>query len=251
MNARALGVLLLGGSLVAGASVGAAPAKRRPLMPEAKPADKPEKKGDKAAPKKATPPMAFNPGELDLMPGESYPIELFVPSPTGKEAQGELVFTPEKGLTVKPDSRWTGKVSRYGAKTYPSIFAARDIEEGTHPVNATFADKQAALKVRVVRPEMEIIPGQMKLTLKVKNPFRTRLLNGRVIASNPDRFLQDITTLEFKVTPEKTQEIVFPLPGAAPADGEKYEFTLTVETYQGFRETKTHALTFPPNTDEK
>lgn len=245
MNARALGVILLGSSLVAGAAVRAAPVKRRSMMPEAKP-DK------KAAPKKpVVAPMAFNPGELDLMPGESYPIELFVPSPTGKEAQGDLIFTAEKGLTVKPDSRWTGKVSRYGAKTYPSIFAARDLEEGTHPITAAFAEKQATLKVRVVRPEMEIVPGQMKLTLKMKNPFRTRLLNGRVVASNPDRFLQDITTLEFRVMPEKTQELVFPLPGAAPADGEKYDFTLTVETYQGFRESKTHALTFPPNTEEK
>ncbi len=242
MNARALFSVLLGGSLVAAASAQATTAARK----------RPAKKTEKPAAKKPPiQPMAFNPGELDLLPGESYPVELYVPSPTGREFQGELTFAPAKGLTVKPDSRWNGKVSRYGAKTYPSIFAARDIEVGTFSVDATFAEEhKSALKVRILRPEMEIVPGQMRLTIKMTNPFRTRLLNGRIIASNPDRFLQDITAQEFKVTPGNSQEVVFPLPGAAPADGEKYDFTLTVETYQGFRETKTHALEFPP-TPEK
>lgn len=245
MIARALFSVFLGGSLAAAATAEATlAAPKRPQRP-AKKSDKP------AAKKPPVQPMAFNPGELDLLPGESYPVELYVPSPTGREFQGELTFAPAKGLTVKPDSRWNGKVSRYGAKTYPSIFAARDIEQGTFTVDATFAEEhKSALKVRILRPEMEIVPGQMQLTVKVTNPFRTRLLNGRIIAANPDRFLQDITAREFKVTPGNTQDVVFPLPGAAPADGEKYDFTLTVETYQGFRETKTHALEFPPNTEK-
>jgi hypothetical protein len=102
--------------------------------------------------------------------------------------------------------------------------------------------------VRVAAPEIEPVPGLFKLTVRVTNPFKSRAMTGRIVASNPDRFLQNITTREFKVPAGQTEEVVFPLPGAAPVVTEKYDFTLTVQTYQGYKSKKTYALTFPPHT---
>jgi len=203
------------------------------------------------APVRPAAPMAFKPAVLDLAPGETYPVELFVPSPTGKAFSGALDFEVERGLTVSPDSRWKGSVPGWGLKTYPKLTAAPDAT-GEYALKASIgsgaAVKQSALKVRIVRPTIELDPGVFKLTLKVTNPFASRLLNGRITVSNPDRFLQDVTTREFKIEPGKTQDLEIPLPGAAPVCGETYDFTLTVETYQGYKEKKTYPLAFPPHT---
>ncbi|HTE19822.1 MAG TPA: hypothetical protein VK689_15770 [Armatimonadota bacterium] len=200
-----------------------------------------------AEPAKPPRPMAFTPAELDLAPGESFPVELFVPSPTGKAVQGSLSFTPGAGISVTPDKRWTGRVPPWGAKTFPRVTASADAE-GDQPVTATLdRGGEAALTVRVTPPLLEIVPGHRQLTVRVTSPFHHRPLTGRIEAANPDRFLQDVTALEFNVAPGKTQELVFPLPGAAPAEGESYNFTLTVETYQGFRMKKTYPLMFPPH----
>lgn len=193
--------------------------------------------------------MAFAPKELDLAPGETYPVELYVPSPTRKAFSGALAYTASPGLTVTPDSRWNGKVPAWGLKTHPKVTAAGDAMGDLTVTAAVRKGASAKLVVRVVRPGVEVIPGDEKLTVRVTNPFRLRLLHGRVVASNPDRFLQDITTLEFKIAPGATQDLVFPLPGASPAEGEKYDFTLNVETYQGYRDRTTHSLAFPPRTD--
>lgn len=208
------------------------------------------------APQAKRPPSPeFRPAELDLLPGESYPVELFVPSPTGKEAVGQLAFTPGKGLSVRPDARWKGRVPSFGAKNFPSIYALADVEEGEHSVKvALMAGERelsaGALRVNVVRPQVLVIPGQGQLTVRVSSPFRRRSLTGRVLASNPDRFLQDITTGEFRVPPGQVQNVLFPLPGAAPAEGETYDFTITVESYQGYREKRVHKLSFPPQADK-
>lgn len=203
------------------------------------------------APAKPALPMAFKPTTLDLAPGETYPVELFVASPTGKAYSGTLDFEVEQGVTVSPDARWKGSIPGWGGKTYPKLSAAKDAS-GDYNLKATIgsgdAVKQAALKVHVVSPEVELTPGVFKLTLKVTNPFSARLLNGRISISNPDRFLQDVTTREFKIEPGKSQELVIPLPGAAPVCGETYDFTLIVETYQGYKEKKTYPLAFPPHT---
>jgi hypothetical protein len=212
-----------------------------PAKPAAKPAPK-------ASAKPAPKVMGFAPKELDLAPGETYLTELFVPSPTGKEFKGELTYAPAAGLTVKPDDRWPGKVPPWGLKSFPRITAA-PTASGELPVKAVIAKgTEATLKVRVSPPGIEPVPGLFKLTIKVTNPFKTRLMTGRIKVSNPDRFLQDVTTREFKVDPGATQELEFPLPGAAPVDDEKYDFTLTVETYHGYRSEKTYPLKFPPHT---
>lgn len=232
------------GMVTALAAVGA------PAAPVAK-APAAKSKAPAKAPVKPAAPMAFKPTVLDLAPGETYPVELFVPSPTGKEYSGTLDFEVEKGVTVTPDSRWKGRVPGWGAKTYPKLTAARDAT-GEYTLKASIGSgesvKQSTLKVRTVAPQIELEPGVFKLTLKVTNPFESRLLNGRIAISNPDRFLQDVTTREFKIEPGKTQELVVPLPGAAPVCGETYDFTVEVETYQGYKEKKTYPLAFPPHT---
>jgi hypothetical protein len=236
---------LLIGLALAGmtAAASAAPAKT-----EKKSETKPAKaaKPAAAAPEKLTGPMTFRPAEFDLAPGETFPVELVVPSPTGRLFQGDLTFTPEAGISVKPDARWTGRIPAWGVKTYPRITASRDAE-GKVPVEVSLSEGgTATLTVNVVEPEVDVIPGYRTLTVRITNPFKTRLLPGRVVVSNPDRFLQDITTREFKVPPGGTQELVFPLPGYAAVDGETYDFTVKVESYHGYRRQKTHPLVFPP-----
>lgn len=232
--AAAIGLGLLGASMALAAPMAEAPA------------SKPAK-----APEKLSGPMAFRPAELDLAPGETYPVELYVPSPTGKYFNGTPAFTVDRAITIKPDARWKTRVPPWGQKTYPKVTASRDAE-GEYVVKSTIGEGEnapsAGLKVRIVEPQVELIPGEFKLTIKVTSPFKTRLLHGRLAISNPDRFLQDITTREFKVSPGQTQTLVIPLPGAAPVDGEAYDFTVTVETYQGYKRKKTHSLEFPPHT---
>lgn len=210
----------------------------------------------KAAPKPAAKPapklpMHFNTEGFDLAPGETYPVELYVPSPTGKAFQGKLTYKPSAELRVLPDPRWTGRIPPAGVKTFPKITATRTAG-GNQEVTATLTGGgEATLWVRVVSPTIEPIPGHQKLTVKLTNPFQRRPLHGRVIASNPDRFLQDITAREFRIPGGQTGEVVFPLPGAAPAEGETYDFTLTVETYQGFRHKETYPLAFPPQEEKE
>ena len=232
-------VLLAAALTAAPAALLAAPPAKKPAQPAAKAPAKP-----KPAPK----PMAFAATEFDLAPGETYPTELFIPSPTGKAISGRLRYLPSPGLIVIPDARWTGKLPPWGAKTFPKI-AARADASGELTVKCVF-DKggEAVLPVRVVEPLVEPLPGLRQLTVKITNPFRKRTLHGRVTAANPDRFLQKVTALEFKIPPGETGEVVFPLPGAAPAEGETYDFTLSFESYQGWRFRQTYPLAFPPHT---
>lgn len=250
MKHWALKIAATGLGLAAALPVVSAPAEPAPAAPKS-PAVKPPAAKTPSAPKKpAAPPrpMVFAPRELDLAPGETYMAELSVPNPTGKEMQRQIDFSPGPGVTVVPDTRYGGKLGRYGSKVYPKFTAARDAQ-GNIPVTAAVEGVgQATLSVRVTEPVLEVVPGLRKLTVKVSSPFQTRLMIGRVIASNPDRFLEDVTTREFKISPGQTQELVFPLPGAAPAEGQKYDFTFIVETYQGYKFKKTYPLEFPPHT---
>jgi hypothetical protein len=244
---RTWSALGLCSACLAAAPLIAAPKKSQPTgKPVAKPAAKPAPKAPaKPAPKPA-PPMAFTPAELDLAPGETYLAELVVPSPTGKAFTSKLTYTPGTGLTVKPDARWTGKVPPWGVKSYPRITASADAT-GDVPVEVALeGGGKAILTVHVLTPTVEMVPGLGQLTVKVTNPFRTRAFNGRVQVSNPDRFLQDVTTREFKLPAGETGELVFPLPGAAPAESEQYEFTVKLDGYHGYKFRKTEALTFPP-----
>lgn len=231
-------------ALLITAPLTAAPEAAQPTAPpstKGKPAAKP-------APKPA-PVMAFKPATLELAPGETFNAELFVPNPKGKETPAELSYSPGAGVTVIPDKRWNGKLPRYGAKLYPKLTAARDAT-GEIPVAVMVAGQKATLNVKIVHPAIEVIPAYKKLTIKVTSPFTERQFNGRVEVSNPDRFLQDITTREFKVMPGQTAELLIPLPGAAAAESETYDFTVLVEGYHGFRDKKKHPLSFPSQPEE-
>lgn len=245
MNHRVLAGAVLAACV---APVLAAPKKVQPVVnPTSKKVAKPAAKP--AAPKpepKPIPPMAFTPAELDLAPGETYLAELLVPSPTGKAFTGKLAYTPGPGITVKPDARWTGKVPPWGLKSYPRLTAAATAS-GDVPVEVALeGGGKATLTVHVVVPTVEVVPGLGRLTVKVTSPFHTRAFNGKVDVSNPDRFLQDVTSLEFKLAPGETGELVFPLPGAAPAESEQYDFTVKLRGYHGYQFTKKYSLSFPP-----
>jgi hypothetical protein len=226
-------VLLLGGVAAFGAPAPKAPVKPAPAK----------------APAKLSGPMAFKPAELDLAPGETYPVELFVPSPTGKTFNGTPRFEADEAVSVTADPRWTGRVPAWGVKTYPKLTAARTAD-GEYTVRSAIGEKgpAASLKVRVAAPRLEIVTGLFKMTIKVTNPFKDRVMNGRIALANPDRFLEDVTTAEFKINPGATQDLVIPLPGAAPVEGETYDFTLTIETYQGYKHKQTYPLEFPSHT---
>lgn len=234
---RSVVSLLLPGALLGAVSAACAAPSRaeKKTAPAAKPA--------KAARPAAA--MAWNPKELDLAPGETYRVELAVPSPTGKSTTGKLSYEPGKGVTVKPDPRWKDQVPAWGVKTFPWISAAADAS-GDVPVSAQLEKGgKATLMVHITSPGVDVVPGKGQVTVRVTNPFRTRTLSGRVLAANRDRFLQDITTREFKIAPGMTQDVVFPLPGAAPAETEKYDFTITVQSYQGFKHGQHYQLQFP------
>lgn len=219
-----------------------------PVASAPKPAAKPKPKPKPRKPAEPRKPMAFKPGELDLAPGESYLTELFIPSPTGKHVTGKLTFGPTEGIVAKPDARWDGKVPPWGRKVFPLVAASPGLPEGEYGFRAAFDKGGAAeLKVRVVAPQLEPIPGLRQVSVRITNPFR-RVLQGKIKAENPDRFLQTITTREFEIKPGETGEVVFPLPGAAPAEGEKYNFTFTVDSYRGWHFERTYPLEFPPHT---
>lgn len=244
--------------IAAPAALSAKPAPKSPAKPATKAASKPTAKAEAkpgakapakpAAPKPAPKLTAFSSVDFDLAPGETYLTELFVASPTGKAVEGSLTYEPAEGLKVTPDARWTGKVPPWGVKTFPKITAAPTAQGDLSVKAALDKGGEATLNVRVVEPEVEPVPGLRQLTVRIKNPFRQRLLIGRVRASNPDRFLQKVTALEFKIPAGETGEVVFPLPGAAPAESETYQFTLSFESYHGWRFQKTYELSFPPHT---
>jgi hypothetical protein len=201
--------------------------------------------GTRPAPSPAAP-MAFTPAELELAPGETSLVTLFVPSPTGKYASGTLSFVPEKGVTVQPDARWPERIPPWGVKVFPKITAAGDAA-GTAQVVATLTDGgTATLRVAFSRPEVKLVPGIHELRIQVRNPMRGRPMKGRIGLTNPDRFLGNITSALLDVAPGATQETRIPLPGAAPSEHEKYAFTYTLQTWAGYREQQTLPLTFPP-----
>jgi hypothetical protein len=219
----------------AAAAAAAAPARK----PPAKPA--PAK-----APLRITGPMTFSPKVLDLAPGETFLAELMVPSPTGHAFTGDLTLHPGAGVTAQPTKRFPGRVPPWGVKAYLKVSAA-PTASGDILLEASLGTAaKATLTVRVAPPQVEVIPGQGELTVRVSSPFGSRLMRGGVKVSNRDRFLQDRTTHVFEIKPGGTQDLVFPLPGAAPAESETYDFTVEVSTYHGYRERKTYPLSFPP-----
>jgi hypothetical protein len=207
-----------------------------------------------AAPKKApkppgkpAAPMTFTPAAMDLLPGETYPVTLFVPSPNGTYYSGELSFAHERGLRVEPDARFPDRIPPWGVKVFPKVRSAPDAE-GTGKVVAilTPAGRTATVNVALVRPEVKLVPGIHQLRIQVTNPMRSRPLKGRIGVANPDRFLGNVTSGLLDIAPGSTQEIKIPLPGAAPATDETYAFTYNLQTWAGYRDEKTVNLQFPP-----
>jgi hypothetical protein len=239
---RDLGGLVAAGLVALAPLVAAAPPRTAPPA-----ATRP---GKPAPPPAAPPPAArvpgFTPAELELAPGETYPVTLFVPSPTGKYFSGALSFAPDKGVTVQPDARWPDRIPPWGVKVFPKVTAAADAA-GTTRVTATLTGGgSATLNVTLQRPEVKLVPAIHALQIQVRNPMRSRALKGRIGLTNPDRFLGDVTSALLDVAPGATQETRIPLPGAAPSEHEKYAFTYTLQTWAGYREQQTLPLTFPP-----
>src|SRR5688500_16679884 len=96
------GILLIAVVAVAAPAPPKAPP---PSKPGARTPAKPTAKTPAKSKAPLSGPMAFLPKELDLAPGESYPVELYVPSPTEKHFTGDVTFNAAKGLTVTPDPR--------------------------------------------------------------------------------------------------------------------------------------------------
>lgn len=213
----------------------AAPASRAPRKPVA--ARKPP-----AGP----PSVRFLPAALDLAPGETYPLEIFFPNPKRKAFQAAPQITASEGLTLIPDTRAGGAIPRYGLKLYPKVTARPDAT-GPQQIEASLEGvRGASLPVRIVEPEIRPAPGYQVLAVRITNRFRARPLSGRILASNPNRFLENVTAREFRIPAGEMGEVVFPLPGAAPAQDETYEFSLELQTYQGYRRVYKYDLEFPP-----
>lgn len=194
----------------------------------------------------AAPAVRFRPAELDLAPGEQYPVEVFFPNHQRKKYGATPALETSEGLTLVPDNRGKGTIPRYGLKLYPKVRAAADAS-GEQWVEGRLAGlKSQRLAVRIVEPELKPIPGDQRVAVRITNPFRVRPLTGRIVAANPNRFLQNVTARLFRIEPGSTGEVVFPLPGAAAAPGETYEFTFDLQTYQGYRKKHRFDLEFPP-----
>lgn len=190
--------------------------------------------------------VRFRPAQLDLAPGEKYPVEVLFPNHRRTQYAATPVIETSEGLTLVPDSRGKGTIPRYGLKLYPRVRATAEASGEQWVEGRLPGLKSQRLAVRIVEPEIEPIPGDQRLTVRITNPFRVRPLTGRIVAANPNRFLQNVTARLFKIEPGATGEVVFPLPGAAAAPGETYEFTLELQTYQGYRKKHRFDLEFPP-----
>jgi hypothetical protein len=189
--------------------------------------------------------MSFLPPDLDLAPGESYRVELFVPAPGGKPAAGTLTLATGKGISVQEDTKFPSKLPAWGAKTYPTVTAAADAA-GEALLTATHsAGGEATLRLNIVEPGVTPTPGDQRLTVRITNPFRMRPLIGRILAANPNQLLQYVTAREFRIPPSSAADMFFPLPGLAAAADGNYEFTLTLQSYQGYRSKRTFSLKFP------
>ncbi|MGC8834626.1 MAG: hypothetical protein ACP5R4_11305 [Armatimonadota bacterium] len=182
----------------------------------------------------------FNPADLDLAPGETYLFGVHVRNPLGKRVKAVITLVPSSGLSLTIE-RWEGILPPWGVKLFPRIKAATTRSaDGTVTVELQAEGKKIGSSVFHVRhalPQADLTadwPSKC-VVFKITNTFRSRRLKGGVRLSNPDRFLQDITTGLFDVEPGKTAEIRIPVPGASPAEGEAYRFTAEFRTWEGYR----------------
>ena len=182
----------------------------------------------------------FNPADLDLAPGETYLFGVHVRNPIGKRVKAVITLVPSSGLSLTIE-RWEGVLPPWGVKLFPRVKASSNRStDGTVTVELRAEGKMigsAVFQVRHTLPQADLIadwPSKCVI-FKITNTFRNRRLKGGVRLSNPDRFLQDVTTGLFDVEPGKTAEIRIPVPGASPAEGEAYRFTAEFRTWEGYK----------------
>lgn len=183
--------------------------------------------------------VQFSPSELDLAPGESYLFGAHVKNPLGKPTRAVVLLTADSDLTLSTQ-KWEGILPKWGVKLFPRIRAGVNrSRDGSVTVRLVVSGKTVAegrLAVRHTVPEADLVadwPRQC-VVFKITNTYRNRRLKGGVRLSNPDRFLQDVTTGLFDVAPGHTAEIRIPVPGASPAEGETYRFTAVYRTWEGY-----------------
>jgi len=183
--------------------------------------------------------VQFSPTELDLAPGEAYLFGVHVKNPIGKPTKAAILLTADGDLTLSTE-RWEGLLPKWGIKLFPRIRAAAGrSRDGFVTVRLVVSGKTAGegrMLVRHTVPEADLVadwPSQC-VVFKITNKYRNRRLKGGVRLSNPDRFLQDVTTGLFDVAPGQTAEVRIPVPGASPAEGETYRFTAVYRTWEGY-----------------
>lgn len=183
--------------------------------------------------------VEFSPSDLDLAPGEGYLFGVHVKNPLGKPTKAVVLLTADSDLTLSTQ-RWEGVLPKWGVKLFPRIRAAANrSRDGSVTVRLVVSGKtigEGRFAVRHTVPEADLVadwPRQC-VVFKITNTYRNRRLKGGVRLSNPDRFLQDVTTGLFDVAPGQTAEVRIPVPGASPAEGETYRFTAVYRTWEGY-----------------
>lgn len=192
------------------------------------------------------------PAVLDLAPGETYPVEVLIPSPTGHKANVQVSLDAPSGIGIRPD-RWEGTVPPEGKKLYPQVTLAAPVPSAIGPAPAVEIATQfmggsgpgGRFAVHVAEPSLQMIPGAHELRIRVHNPFFGRAFNGRVQVANPDRFLQNVNSRLLHIPPGLDEEVAIPLPGASPAPGAAYQFTATLQSWQGYKRAFSQRLKFP------
>ncbi|MGQ9523427.1 MAG: hypothetical protein ACUVTZ_01175 [Armatimonadota bacterium] len=183
--------------------------------------------------------VEFSPAELDLAPGESYLIGIHVRNPLGKPTKATITLTGDSDLKLSVE-KWEGVLPKWGVKLFPRIRASVSrSQDGFVTVRLVVAGKtvsQGRALIRHTVPVADLVadwPSQC-VVFKITNTYKNRRLKGGVRLSNPDRFLQDVTTGLFDAAPGQTVEVRFPVPGASPAEGETYRFTAVYRTWEGY-----------------
>lgn len=112
---------------------------------------------------------------------------------------------------------------------------------------ASVARQQGAdMAILSMRPRLassDVLRGPWHLAIRIHNPTDRRL-RGRVEVDNPNRFLGTIVSRIVSVAPGSTRVVTIPLPGAVPAPDQRYPFTVTFESWDGFRAQRTQSLLF-------
>lgn len=86
-------------------------------------------------------------------------------------------------------------------------------------------------------------PTLWRLAVTVRNPT-DRVLKGSVEVSSPSRFLGTVVSRMVRVAPGSRRTVTIPLPGAAVAPDQRYEFTARFVGWDGTTAERTQNLLF-------